>query len=698
MALAGSALAQSVHPGLGANPYESPEGTGVSFRVWAPNAASLHVTGTFIDWQTPGIAMAADPSGGTWSVDVPGILPGERYKFILNGSLWRTDPRAREYGASANNSGVILAEPDAPAPFTPPAPGEWVVYELHIGTFRDPDPGDGVPATFLDAIGGLDHLVDLGVNAVSVLPFNEFLTSRSWGYNPAGLFAIERDYGGRDAFAAFVDACHARGIAVIVDIVHNHWGTPVGDLWQFDDTSAAPETGGIYFYEDERAATDWGPRPNYDEPAVRAFILDSVSALLDLGVDGFRWDAVNHMVRIDGDGTLIPAATGLLAEAAALIRGAGALNIAENAADEVPGAFDAQWDIAFRSALSRSLSQPNPADRAFNISTAILAVGTASLAYVESHDSAGVLNAGAQRWPLRVAATNRTLAMTGVALAWLTPAIPMLFQGQEALVTNLWHDNTPLDWAFDESAAQAIDFHRDLIRLRRNLDGVSPALLTTSLTAFATSGFAVVERGTPNAPLVAVANLENASRSLELSVPATGHWYRVLSTADPRYGNPGGGTAAFLAEPGEPVAIDVPPFATVLFAQDYHPEADMDGDGLPNGWEALHFGHPTNALPEADDDEDGADNLHEFLADTHPRDDGDFFRAAGGGPVPGAFLVRFASSSNRVYDIYQSPWPAAPYEPLVLGLPGEPQFTVYTNAVPNIATSRFFQIRARPAP
>ena len=688
--------AQSIHAGLGAIPYAGPAGTGVAFRVWAPGAASLHLSGEFNGWSTPGLALAPDPAGGTWSIDVPAAAVGDRYKFIVNGSLWRSDPRARAYGPTSNNSSVVLADPPAPAPFQRPAAHELVLYELHAGTFHDPDPGDGLVGTFLDATQRLDHLAALGVNAVSVMPCAEFLSARSWGYNPAGLFAIERDYGGRDAFAAFVAACHARGIAVLVDIVHNHWGTPVGDLWQFDATFAATNTGGLYFYEDARAATDWGPRPNFDAPAVRAFILDSLSAYLALGVDGFRWDAVDHMVRIGGSGALIPAAVDLLQEAADLVRAAGGLVIAENAMAEAPAAFDAQWNLAFRSALADALSRADPATRAEPLAAALQAVGTDSVVYVESHDTAGKLNSGALRWPLKVTATNRTLALTGIALAGLARGTPMLFQDQETLHTNLWHDDRPMDWTFADDELQAIAFHRDLIRLRRNLDALSPALLSPDLAAIATNGFVVVARGPdPAAQLLAIANLAATPRQLPLLFPATGAWYRVLSTADTRYGNPGGGTAALFAA-DEPVPVDVPAFATLLFARQYAPDADMDSDGLPNAWEQLHFDHPTNAAPAADDDNDGASNWLEWLADTAPRDPSNVFHVATAAPAPGAYVLTFSVSSNRLYDIYQTPVPGTPFEPLALDLPGEPPLNTYTDAAP--ATSRFYQIRAKPLP
>ena len=135
-----------------------------------------------------------------------------------------------------------------------------MIYELHVGSFTAPDGGLGTFASLTDK---LDHLVELGVNAVELMPVMEFAGDRSWGYNPAHLFAVESSYGGPDALKRFVRTCHQRGIAVIIDVVYNHFGPSDLDLWQFDGWSEN-DKGGIYFYNDWRSSTPWGDaRPDY---------------------------------------------------------------------------------------------------------------------------------------------------------------------------------------------------------------------------------------------------------------------------------------------------------------------------------------------------------------------------------------------------------------------------------------------------
>lgn len=120
-----------------------------------------------------------------------------------------------------------------------PAWNELVVYEMHIGTFNDQRPGDPAPGNLDAAIARLGHTTELGANAVQVMPLAVFPGDRSWGYNPSHLFAVESGYGGPTSFKAFVQAAHALGLAVIVDVVYNHLGPGDLDLWRFDGWHAS---------------------------------------------------------------------------------------------------------------------------------------------------------------------------------------------------------------------------------------------------------------------------------------------------------------------------------------------------------------------------------------------------------------------------------------------------------------------------
>ena len=260
---------------MGAVPYDG----GVSFRVWAPNARNVAVVGDFCGWRMPKkTPMVRDSArSGTWSAFVPGVEPGSEYRFLVRRGgpyLWRIDPFARKVTDSVGN-GVVFDPKSidwSGDDFEMPGWDDLVVYEIHIATFAADENG---PGTFDKAIARLDHLACLGVTAVELMPPFEFAGTVSWGYNPSHLFAIESSYGGPEAFVRFVREAHARGIAVILDIVHNHLGPTDLDLWRFDGWRKG-RWGGIYFYNDRRAETPWGPtRPNCDRKDVRGFLRDS---------------------------------------------------------------------------------------------------------------------------------------------------------------------------------------------------------------------------------------------------------------------------------------------------------------------------------------------------------------------------------------------------------------------------------------
>ena len=317
LALSAGASAQSKNfPGeLGAM-VEKAGGTvkGVTFRVWAPNAQNVAVIGSFNNWDSSRTPLKKETGTGLWSVDVPEAKPGDEYLYLINGSLERRDPRGRQVSADIRNSVVYDTTAfdwgDAAKYQSTALLKDLVIYQLHPGTFFDPKPGDDQPGTLRDAITKLDHLKEIGVNCILLMPVNEFPGRHSWGYNPCDLFAIETTYGGPDALKEFVKECHKRDIAVHIDIVHNHYGPDNLSLWQFDGYGGGDTKAGVYFYEDnERGLTPWGPRPDFGRPEVRDFIADQIRMWFDeYKMDGLRWDstvnirAYNNGANVNSDG------------------------------------------------------------------------------------------------------------------------------------------------------------------------------------------------------------------------------------------------------------------------------------------------------------------------------------------------------------------------------------------------------------
>ncbi len=484
-------------PGIGAWPYAG----GVTFRVWAPNATSVSVTGTFDDWDATRHPLAAEDRG-TWSVDVPGAADGDEYRFLVrNGDreMWRIDPRARRLTNSVGNA--IVYDPGrfdwAGQEFGQPHWNDLVIYELHVGTFSEGM--HGRPGTLEGVRRRLPYLRELGIGAIQLMPPFEFAGDRSWGYNPAFPFAVESTYGGPDELKELVKAAHSMGIAVILDVVYNHLGPSDLDLWQLDGWSQ-DDKGGIYFYQDERASTPWGEtRPDYGRAEVREFLRDGALQWLDeFRVDGLRWDATSYISSITGGGhraadviedgwQLMAAITSELAD-----RYPGRLLIAEDLKadpavtrppDEGGAGFGAQWDGGFVFAVRAALTATSDQDRDIRAVAAAIAVDPADafrrVIYTESHDedANGSSRVPEEIWPGYADSwASKKRATLGSALVLTSPGIPMLFQGQELIEGSWFTDEEPMDWDLRHQHRGLLRLHRDLVRLRRNVDDATRGL------------------------------------------------------------------------------------------------------------------------------------------------------------------------------------------------------------------------------
>jgi len=250
--------------------------------VWAPEArrVDLHLPSDAAD----DVVHAMSPADGGWWDAPVGLPHGTDYWFAVDGGPPRPDPRSPwqphgVHGPSRTFDPTAHAWADA----------GWagrdvrgaVLYELHVGTFTD-------AGTLDAAIDRLDHLVDLGVDVVELMPVAAFPGVAGWGYDGVALYAVHEPYGGPAALQRFVDAAHARGLAVCLDVVHNHLG-PSGNY-----------RGVFGPYFTDRHETPWGAAVNLDgpgSPEVRRFVVDNaVRWLRDFHLDALRLDAVHALV------------------------------------------------------------------------------------------------------------------------------------------------------------------------------------------------------------------------------------------------------------------------------------------------------------------------------------------------------------------------------------------------------------------
>jgi 1,4-alpha-glucan branching enzyme len=500
---------------------------GTTFRVWAPNATAVHVSGQWNAYSTNATPLYSE-GNGNWSADVTGALNGHGYQYYISNSnvgtnVFKQDPRSRKVANSASLSYVYNTTNFnwAGDNFTAPGLSNAVLYEMDVCAFNDPNSPNHA-GTFYDATNRLAFLAQVGINAVEVMPFVEFPGDFSWGYNPSDPFAVESAYGGPDAFKAFVKAAHQNGIAVLVDTVQNHYGgtSPPGygdlnySLWQFDGSYATvngTNYGGNYFYQTPPClpiAYTWGPRPNYGTPQVFQYIEDNITMWMnECHVDGFRWDSVGE---IEGD--YIPGSStcdgsyfnsdgsSLITTCAGLIHSqpGGKINIGEDDPNHQYGfnGFDATWNNnGFFGLVQPQLTASSDSSRDMSsISTAVnignngyggsAPSGWGNIVFTEDHDQCGCVSppCGPQRMPVRINPSAPTgfyavkRSTLGAALTLTAQGIPMLLAGQEMLTTNAFVATIPLDWSLTNTYSGIVAFYTDMIHLRRNLDGRSPGL------------------------------------------------------------------------------------------------------------------------------------------------------------------------------------------------------------------------------
>ncbi|MFE3901036.1 malto-oligosyltrehalose trehalohydrolase [Streptomyces sp. NPDC059153] len=447
------------------------------FEVWAPDADSveLRLTGALR-------AMGRDPLRADWWTVEAEASDGDRYGFVLDGGgddgaggPVLPDPRSRRQPDGPDGESAVVDH----SAFT--WRSDWagrglpgaVLYELHIGTYTD-------EGTFDAAAARLGHLAELGITHVSLLPVCPFPGTHGWGYEGVSLWAVHEPYGGPEGLKRFVDTAHGLGLAVVLDVVHNHLGPSGNHLPAF----------GPYFTETHH--TPWGAAVNLDAPGsdeVRAYLLGSALAWLrDYRLDGLRLDAVHALADtraltfLEELSTATDALAAELGRPLSLIAESDLCDPRTTTPRESGGlGLHAQWNDDFHHALHTALtgeSQGYYADFAAaplaavakTVTSAFFHNGTYSsfrgrthgrpvdiartpahrfVGYAQTHDQIGNRALGD-----RLSATlSPGLLACAAALVLTGPFTPMLFMGEE------WGARTP--WQFftdhtDPALAEAV--------------------------------------------------------------------------------------------------------------------------------------------------------------------------------------------------------------------------------------------------
>jgi maltooligosyltrehalose trehalohydrolase len=418
------------------------------FTVWAPEARKVAVK---IGEAT--YPMRGPSDRGWWKVAVEGAGPGTDYGFLLDDdrTAW-PDPRSQwqpngVHGASRVYDQAAFAWRDKE--WQAPPLSRAVIYELHVGTFT---PG----GTFDSVIDRLDYLVEVGITHVELMPVAAFPGGQGWGYDGASLFAVTDLYGGPDGLKRLVDACHARGLAVLLDVVYNHFG-PVGNY-----------SGKFGPYLTEKHRTPWGGAVNFEDwgsDEVRRFFCDNALVWMrDYHIDGLRLDAVHEFV----DRSAVHFVEQLSDEVRALSKQLGRrlVLIAESDLNdprvlkpcEIGGyGMDAQWSDDFHHALFAVIHSGggekgyyvdfgSVAKLAKALTKTFVQDGTYSkyrgrnhgrpvddlsphqfLGYIQNHDQVGNRAIGDR--VEQIVGMDRAKVAAGIVLT--APFIPMIFQGEE---------------------------------------------------------------------------------------------------------------------------------------------------------------------------------------------------------------------------------------------------------------------------
>ena len=628
--------------------------TGVTFGVWAPNATSVVVRGDFSGWSDT--AMTRDNTTGYWTATVANARPNQEYKYFVRWTgnsvgTWKQDPRAVwiRNGNSVIYDHAAFAWGTAPRPEIPV--DRQVMYEMHLGSFHDPDPSNGRPGTFDDAIARLDYLQRLGINVIALMPVNEFGADYSWGYNPEHLFAVEEAYGGPDGLKRFVQAAHQRGMKVQLDVVHNHWNPPGDGVWEFD----GPQN--IYFYADERRRwTPWGDRPDYSQPEVRRFIEDNVRMLLDeFRIDGFRWDSPQNILGFNWNresanpDNVLPEGKSLMTRINRIIHEdyPGRWSIAEDSdlLSVVPqgyysegsfydmlrvsspaDSFDGHWQTSFHNEITPEIAAAVP-----DVQTILSKVNGWSeppgyrVIFTDNHDKSGSLN-GSERLANRMEPSDptgraaRRKTLLNAVLTLTAPGTPMLWMGQEFHATGTFRDDIPLDWRGAWAQHRIFRAHRDLVLLRETLPALQNSDLATAPGGLNQDlGLVAYWRRAPGAgadDVVVLMNFSDQTRSnSNVSFPSSGTWHVRMNTDWTVYSSDFGnfGPAETVVAGGDRRAtVSIAPHSAIILARTPAPagvrDDDADGNGLPDGWEAM----TGLSDPEGDPDGDGISNLREY--------------------------------------------------------------------------------------
>jgi 1,4-alpha-glucan branching enzyme len=603
---------------LGAHSMEIDGIYGCRFAVWAPGVKRASVVGDFNAWNGLRHPMRSRGSSGVWELFVPGLQPGDLYKFEFLGPagqlILKTDPYAQ----------TMTLRPDTASRVPPPSRFHWgdeawmsarpgwrwmhqpmAVYEVHPGSWRR-DPGGGFLNFRALADQLVPYVVDLGYTHIELMPVMEHPLDESWGYQVSGYFAPSARFGDPDDLRYLIDSCHQAGIGVILDWVPGHFPKDDFALARFNGQA-------VYEHEDPRRGEhrDWGTLIfNYGRREVANFLLaNAVYWFEEFHIDGLRVDAVASMLYLDysrNEGDWLPNEYGGRENLDAIefmrhvnevlhARFPGALTIAEESTSwpmvSRPNwmgglGFSMKWNMGW---MNDTLSyfEFDPVHRRYhhnNLTFSQMYAYTENFVLPFSHDE--VVHGKRSLLDKMPNDAWQKFANLRLLLAWqyAHPGKKLLFMGGEFGQWHEWRQYEALDWVL-------LDFpnHRGIQSLVRDLNGLYRSLPALHRHDFEHQGFEWIDchdadrsmlsliRHGDGQLLVCLLNFTPVPREdIVVGLPRAGHYREVMNTdaqcyAGSNIGNAGGVTATESPWGDRPCSarVTVPPLAAVFLLHDH---------------------------------------------------------------------------------------------------------------------------------
>lgn len=546
-------------PNVANPPHEIPcgsydQGNGkVSFALWAPWKKSVHLVGDFNGWDKEKTPMSVSQDG-LWWVEIEVGAGEHAYQYLLDGETYISDPYAHKLRwAEGPQPQAIIEVGEKPYEWNDGGFGiaplnRLVIYEIHVGDFSP-------EGTFAGVTARLDYLRDLGINAIELMPIQEFPGDHSWGYNPAFFFAPESAYGSVNELKELVDQAHQRGIGVMLDMVFNHTAgdNPINFLYPYDQNP---------YFSDQ--GNPWGfPDLDHWNEATKRYIQDIQNYWLnDYHIDGFRYD------HVEGIGYDPVNGASFMTWAARQTKPYVYL-IAEQLQDPLSVVrdteMDASWHLAFQRMLSAQLREGDYHGNSYGNMDGTFGVmnfrsqgygdNAQAINYIESHDEERVCRE-VQTNNLDYGTALRKSKLGAVAL-FTAAGVPMLYHGQEfGIDTPKTIDVNKLQWEkLEDGAIQDLrNTYKSLITLRYNEEALSsnniePLLIDNDRKLL------IFKRWTDQGSQVVVAlNFAPEQQYATIEFPRGGHWHEWMFDYDEDFGDaqqeveiPGSGAKVWVA-------------------------------------------------------------------------------------------------------------------------------------------------------